>query len=328
MFGDHFYHATIRKSVAIFGTIFNNISVVRRNSGGEAINQIKVPLAYGPKQKFISRIDSLGNDQKSMAIKMPRMSFEITGIDLDTTSKLNRTNAISQANSLDPTKKDRIKLQTAYNISMELNILAKNQDDGLQILEQILPYFQPEYSVTIKPIDGWSDYKEDVPITLKDVSINDDYEGDAVTRRVLIYTLNFEVKMRFFGPETISGLIREINIDFFNKTDSSFLEGLNLELNPRSDPFDADSPTPVTTTIDLLYVPDTFTITLDDAAGFAVDDTIIGSSSASTAKVTVIDNDSPDSITVTDTDGYFYIGETITVVDSSPAVSATVDSWV
>jgi len=216
MFGTHFYHSTTRKAVALFGTIFNNITVARRSGSGEAINTIKVPLAYGPKQKFIARLDTIGEDQKSMAIKLPRMAFQITSLELDTTTKLNRMSAISKNVAGHPELKDSVKLQTAYNIGMELNILAKNQDDGLQIVEQILPYFQPEYSVTINPITGWTDYKEDIPITLKDVSINDDYEGDMTTRRVLIYTLTFDMKMRYYGPQTQADVITTIDVNFLD----------------------------------------------------------------------------------------------------------------
>tara|TARA_R110000765_G_scaffold179743_1_gene285537 strand:+ start:3646 stop:4380 length:735 start_codon:yes stop_codon:yes gene_type:complete len=217
MFGGHFYHATTRKAVALFGTLFNNISVVRRDGSGEPVNQIKAPLAYGPKQKFIARLDTLGDDQKSMAIKLPRMAFEITSIELDTSTKLNRLSTISKSDNVDPTIRESIKLQTTYTLGFELNIMAKNQDDGLQIVEQILPYFQPEYSVTINPIEGWPEYKEDVPVSLKDVSINDEYQGAMTDRRVLIYTLTFEMKMRYYGPETNpAGVITTIDVNFLD----------------------------------------------------------------------------------------------------------------
>jgi len=210
MFGNHFYHATMRKSVAVFGTLFNNITVIRQDGSGNVLNQIKVPLAYGPKQKFLARIDQV--NQESMAIKLPRMAFEITSISMDLNQKLAKRNTIVEATD-DPTEKRVIKQIAAYNIGMSLNIMAKNQDDGLQILEQILPYFQPEYTVSISPIDGY-DFKQDVPIVLSSVSISDDYEGDLTSRRVLVYTLEFEMKMKFFGPTSDQGVIREVKIDF------------------------------------------------------------------------------------------------------------------
>ena len=156
MFGNHFYHATLRKAVAVFGTMFNNISVVRKDGSGGVLNQIKVPLAYGPKQKFISRIDQDTMSDASMAIKLPRMSFEITGLSVDTTKKEGKRNKIQNAHATDSGKKQVIQSHVPYDNTMQLNIMAKNQDDGLQILEQILPYFQPEYTVSIKPITGWN----------------------------------------------------------------------------------------------------------------------------------------------------------------------------
>ena len=212
MFGSHFYHATMRKAVAVLGTLFNNISVIRKDGSGNVMNQVKVPLAYGPKQKFLARLDQNTNTDASMAIKLPRMAFEITSLELDSTQKLAKRNVILENHATDPNKKKTIKQQVAYNINMSLYILAKNQDDGLQVVEQILPYFQPEYTITIRPIDGYQ-YKQDVPVILTGVNIADDYEGDFQTRRVLTYQLDFAMKMKFFGPSADQGIIKQINID-------------------------------------------------------------------------------------------------------------------
>ena len=427
MFGSHFYHATVRKSVAVFGTIFNNITVARKKGDGSLVNQVKVPLAYGPKQKFLSRLDSETGQDASVAMKLPRMAFEITGVDFDTSKKLQRRSSIDEPTSttvgasevistaftnilplnqttdaqpaifaqsqqpylgrtfanqkyinpvlnlrnidgsagvdfngekvytirIDPmhqyagwpqdrtiipgskiteyrgesryvirlfvptyvtgvhpttenglrdtltglqlfdtpstglgndgtqqavlllrvadafavdttafmfsqrttvyyweitqatmnrwydialvqqsamtpvswgtfpvtttasiTSRKSIKQQAPYNINMQLNIMAKNQEDGLQILEQIIPYFQPEYTVAIKPIDDMTSFKQDVPIILNDVSFDDQYEGDYNSRRVLIYTLDFTMKMSFYGPLTAPGIIRQVLINF------------------------------------------------------------------------------------------------------------------
>ena len=216
MFGDHFYHATMRKSVAVFGTLFNNIKVVRKNAGGGVLNQIKVPLAYGPKQKFLARLDQNTLSDASLAIKLPRMAFEITSLELDTNQKLQKRNVISETHGSDVTKKKTIKHYTSYNIGMSLFVLAKNQDDGLQIVEQILPFFQPEYSVSIKPVDDF-DHKQDVQVILNGVSIDDQYEGDFEERRVLTYQMDFVMKMKFYGPTADAKIIREINLDFKEK---------------------------------------------------------------------------------------------------------------
>jgi hypothetical protein len=151
-----------------------------------------------------------------MAIKLPRMAFEISGVTLDTTQKLAKRNIISETHASDVTKKKTIKHYTSYDIGMSLYIMAKNQDDGLQIVEQILPYFQPEYNVTIKPVTGF-DYKQDVSVILGSIAIDDQYEGDFTERRVLIYQLDFTMKMKFFGPTSDQAIIREVNLDFHEK---------------------------------------------------------------------------------------------------------------
>lgn len=247
MFGSHFYHSTMRKAVAVFGTIFNNINVIRTKSDGSVVNQIKVPLAYGPKQKFLARLDQSSGADASMAIKLPRMAFEITSLELDSTQKLTKRNVIVESHASDVTKKKTIKHQVAYNINMSLYVMAKNQDDGLQVVEQILPYFQPEYTVTITPVTGFA-YKQDVPIILTAVTISDDYEGDFLTRRALIYQLDFTMKMKFFGPTGNQGVIREVNIDFNNDAGGAeILENMDFTITPAG--ADEDDNYTVTTTI-------------------------------------------------------------------------------
>ena len=232
MFGGHFYHATTRKAVAIFGTLFNNLKVIRKDGSGNVLNQIKVPLAYGPKQKFLARIDAVTGSDASMAIKLPRVAFEITTLALDSTQKLQKRNQVIENHSTDANKKKTLNHIVAYDIGMSLYILAKNQDDGLQIMEQILPYFQPEYTVTITPVEGFQ-YKQDVPIVLQSVSIQDDYEGDFITRRALIYQLDFNMKMKYFGPTKDQGVIKEINIDFNQDVGgANILEDMDITISP------------------------------------------------------------------------------------------------
>jgi dUTPase len=245
MFGDHFYHATMRKSVAVFGTLFNNLKVARTAADGSILNQIRVPLAYGPKQKFLARLDQETGFDAQMAIKLPRMAFEISGVTLDTTQKLAKRNIISETHASDVTKKKTIKHYTSYDIGMSLYIMAKNQDDGLQIVEQILPYFSPEYNVTITPVSGFN-HKQDVAIILGGVTIDDQYEGDFVERRVLIYQLDFTMKMKFYGPTGDQGIIREVNIDFHDKdVTTALFEEMDFTVGASDD---ADDYT-VTTTI-------------------------------------------------------------------------------
>ena len=247
MFGQHFYHSTVRKAVAVFGTLFNDINVLRTKADGSIISQLKVPLAYGPKAKMLARIDQATGSDSSMAIKLPRMGFEITSLELDSTQKLAKRNVIVESHASDATKKKTIKHQVAYNINVSLYILTKNQDDGLQIVEQILPYFQPEYNLTINPVSGFA-YKQDVPIILTGVTMSDDYEGDFVTRRALIYQLDFTMKMKFFGPTGNQGVIRTVNIDLNgNSGGSDILEEMYFAFTPSS--ADEDDNYTVTVTV-------------------------------------------------------------------------------
>ena len=247
MFGTHFYHSTMRKAVAVFGTIFNNINVIRTKADGTVLNQIKVPLSYGPKQKFLARLDQSSGDDASMAMKLPRMAFEITSLELDSTQKLSKRNVITESHASDVTKKKTIKHQVAYNINVSLFVMAKNQDDGLQVVEQILPYFQPEYTISMTPVSGFN-YKQDVPIVLTGVTISDDYEGDMITRRALIYQLDFTMKMKFFGPTGNQGVIRGIEIDLNGNVGNTLaLEEMNFSITPSS--ADEDDNYTVTTVI-------------------------------------------------------------------------------
>lgn len=245
MFGGHFYHATMRKSVAVFGTLFNNINVIRKDGSGGILSQVKVPLAYGPKQKFLARLDQEAGFEAPLAIKLPRMAFEISSLEIDDSQKLQKKNKIVETHGSDITKRKTINHYTSYNIGMSLFILTKNQDDGLQIMEQILPYFQPDYTVTIKPVDNF-DLKQDVPIVLDSVSIDDQYEGDFTERRVLTYQLDFTMKMKFYGPTKDVGLIREVNVDIEKFGTQNIMEEIDFTVGAS----DTAENFTVTTTID------------------------------------------------------------------------------
>lgn len=212
MFGTHFYHQKVRKCVAIFGTLFNNIYVVRPNG------QIKVPLSYAPREKFLQRIrenPDLTNDTK-VAIKLPRMSFEITSFTYDNQRQLTK---ISNFNTTGTANNNRQKFfsPVPYNINFQLNVYAKNQDDALQIVEQILPTFNPQYSLTIKPFaTEFPTFKEDIPIVIQSLSFSDDFEGALDQRRSIIYTLDFEMKVSFYGSISTSDIIRTAKTTVFD----------------------------------------------------------------------------------------------------------------
>ena len=260
--GQYFYNQTMKKAVAVFGTIFNNIKIVRQ--GG---SMGRVPLAYGPKSKFLSRIGTERDEaaSRSIAIKLPRMSFEITSISYDTTAKLNRMNKRLFAVSGSSVNKDTVMQSVPYKLGIQLNILATTQDDALQIFEQILPSFTPEYTVAIKNMEG-PDTSTDVPIVLNGVSFTDDYEGSYDSRRTLIYTLEFEMRVRFAGTTSEGKIIRIVDTYYYSKMlnndDSPTIKTSNPvgEENVRiiavddGSPFDSlDSPLDITTTFGFEY---------------------------------------------------------------------------
>ena len=238
MFGTHFYHKKIRKAVSAFGTMFNNIYVLRTNSANQVISQVKVPLSYAPKQKYLDRIrenPDLDNDTK-VAIKLPRMSFEIVSFSYDQSRQLQKTNNFFQAGSSN-TIRNRFYSFVPYSINFQLSIYAKSQDDALQIVEQILPFFNPQYTLTMKPFEDYPDIKEDIPITVVGVNFADDYEGPMEARRTIIYTLDFEMRTQFYNGIGQSSVIRQANTRLFQQgvglADSDVrLETLQIDPNP------------------------------------------------------------------------------------------------
>ena len=260
MFGTHFYHEKIRKSVALFGRLFNNIYVIRKNSAGAVLNQLKVPLSYAPRQKFLERIrenPELLGDTK-VAIKLPRMSFEITSFTYDNTRQLTKLSNFMAAGS---TIQQRQKFYSPvpYNINFQLNVFAKNQDDALQIVEQILPTFNPQYTITIKPFaTEFPTFKEDIPIIINGVGFSDDFEGTLEQRRNIIYTLDFEMKVCFYGAINTGDIIRTGITNIFLQKEGTADSDVQLERittvpNPLSTIGLADSDFGFTNTIDLTF---------------------------------------------------------------------------
>jgi hypothetical protein len=237
MLGTYYYHEIIRRTVIAFGTVFNEIYIRHKDSSGDSISEMKVPLAYGPIQKFLARIQQQPELNKPIAITLPRMAFEMTSIQYDATRKANITQTFKAS---DGTNLKKVYLPVPYNIGFQLNVMTKLQDDALQVVEQILPYFQPSFNLTVDLIDSIGE-KRDIPIILDNVSFTDDYEGDFSTRRILIYTFNFTVKTYLFGPiaDSTDGLIRKVQVDYYNSTDiATAKREMRYTLTP--DPIDAN----------------------------------------------------------------------------------------
>tara|TARA_A100000164_G_scaffold148001_1_gene131361 strand:+ start:1002 stop:1811 length:810 start_codon:yes stop_codon:yes gene_type:complete len=214
MLGTQFYNEAVRKTVVSFGTLFNNIEL-KKIVNGQVMEVEKVPLAYGPKQKFLYRLQGNPTDGRKVAITLPRIYFEMTGIDYDAgrkTPAITKTKAVVNPNSEEAAKEVRTQyVPVPYNISFELGIIAKSQDDGLQILEQILPFFQPAFNMSVKFIPDMNETR-DVAIVLNSVDFDDEWEDDFTTRRSLTYTMQFTAKSYIYGPYTKADVIRKARV--------------------------------------------------------------------------------------------------------------------
>ena len=194
-----FYHGIIRKTIIAFGSLFSNIYIDRKQGdsvNGETIQRLQIPLAYSNKEKWIQRLDGDPNLENNTYTTLPRMAFEITGYSYDASRKINKMQRISYSDGTD--SYTTMQSPVPYNVDVTLYILTKTQEDGLQIIEQILPTFTPEYTLSITAISNM-DVVQDIPVILNSISVQDDYEGDFATRRFVTHTLSFNLKINLFG---------------------------------------------------------------------------------------------------------------------------------
>ena len=238
MLGTYSYHEIIKKTVVGFGTLFNNIELRRVASGKTEV--MKVPLAYGPRQKFLERLRQVGLNKTSTQITLPRLSFEIQGFNYDATRKVSPTQYIRNTQS--DGKEFKSFMPIPYNLNFELAIMAKNQDDGLQILEQILPYFQPSFNITLNLVPTMDELR-DYPVTLTSIDYEDVYEGDYDTRRTLVYTLQFVAKTYLYGPvQDKSGeIIKKAIVDYTADTKNAPNAPREVRYTVQPDPVTADA---------------------------------------------------------------------------------------
>lgn len=198
MFG-YYYEEIFKKTVTAFGTLFNNIYIKHRNEEGSVVSTTRVPLGYGPTQKFLARLEQVPNLNKPVQITLPRMSYEVVGMSYDSSRKTQQTQSFLTCLASDPSQIRKAYLPVPYNINFELSVMTKLNEDMLQIVEQILPYFQPDFKLTITLVKDIAE-KRDIPIVFDNISMTDNYEGDFTERRALIYTLKFTAKTFIFGP--------------------------------------------------------------------------------------------------------------------------------
>ena len=242
MFGNHYYNETLRRLTIAFGQIFNNIIIQNKSSTGAVTKRIRVPLAYAPKEKFLVRLDEQSNlDDRAFATTLPRMGFEITGLTYDASRKLTRTQKHIIVKETDDGKTLNFNYTPVpYNIDFTLYSFTATAENGLMIIEQILPYFQPDLTVTVNMVPDMN-IKRDIPIILNTVNYEDSYNGTFTQRRAVIYTLNFTAKTYLFGPMSNQKVIKKVQDDLHTDLpDASREERIIITPNPTTADADDD----------------------------------------------------------------------------------------
>jgi len=226
---EYFYNEILRKTIISFGTLFNGLTIKQDGS------TVKVPLAYGPTQKFLARLEQAPNLSQATQISLPRMSFEFTGMTYDSSRKVTTTQTIAVKNPDDGTDIKKVFMPVPYNMQFELAIMCKLNDDALQIVEQILPFFQPQYNLTINLVSLINE-KKDVPVVLENITMDDQYEGDFTSRRVLLYTLRFTAKTYLFGPVTAASkeIIKTATVRYLAGGSQSTQRDVTFSVKPRA----------------------------------------------------------------------------------------------
>ena len=235
---EYFYHEILRRTIISFGSLFNGIEIKHLDSSGNVDDVIKVPLAYGPTQKFLARLEQSADLNKPTAITLPRMSFEFTGLQYDGTRKVTTTQTFKSQSVGIATAIRKTYMPVPYNMSFELSIFTKLNDDMLQIVEQILPYFQPAYTLSVNLVDTIGE-KRDIPIVIENVTMQDDYEGNYNTRRSLLYTIRFTAKTYLFGPvgdtsKASRDLIKKVRVGYVQDDTSTPTRDLTYTVIPRA----------------------------------------------------------------------------------------------
>jgi len=209
-----FYHGAIRKYIVAFGTLFNDIHINRVNSSNETIQTMKVPLSYGPKEKFLARLEGDPELNRPFSMVLPRMAFELVNISYDPERKLNTLNRNVKQSSSNTSQLLYQYQPVPYNLGITLDIMAKNNDDATRIVEQILPYFTPQWNMTLNLIPDLG-LNVDVPVILNTTSLQDTYEGDFINRRAIVWSLGFTLKAQLFGPVRKSGVIKRVYTNLY-----------------------------------------------------------------------------------------------------------------
>ncbi len=226
---EYFYNEIFRKTIISFGTLFNDITIKQEDS------TVKVPLAYGPTQKFLARLEESPDLNKRTSLTLPRMSFEFTGLTYDGSRKVTTTQQITVKDPNGSAVTKKAYMPVPYNMQFELSIMTKLNDDALQVVEQILPYFQPSYNLTVNLVSSINE-KRDIPVILENVTMDDQYEGNFTSRRVLLYTLRFSAKTYLFGPVSTatSDIIKKTSVRYLAGGSKSIERDVTYTVTPRA----------------------------------------------------------------------------------------------
>ena len=272
---EYFYNEIFRSVIISFGSLFNGLEIKHTNNDN-TVSVIKVPLAYGPTQKFLARLEQQADLNKPIQMTLPRMSFEFNALQYDPTRKSTQTQQFYVTNPSDGTQVKKAYLPVPYNMGIELSIMTKLNDDALQIIEQILPYFQPAYQIPIKFLtsDNAND-KKDVAVNLDNITMEDDYEGNFDTRRALLYTLRFTAKTYLYGPvsDVSSDVIRKVQIGYVsgNRGTGTYDRDVTYSVVPKATKdYDGDDKTFLSENVDLTET----VITVDNAEALTVNTNI------------------------------------------------------
>lgn len=317
---NHFYNETTRKYVAVFGTVFNQIKITRAKTDGTVVQDLIVPLSYGPAQKFLARLEQDPNINRKSAISLPRMSFEMTSLNYDPERKIGQTQKIMRTNAEETGQRGFTYVGAPYNLEFTLSIMTKYTEDAAKIMEQIIPFFQPDFTQTVKLIPDIDPL--DIPIILNSVTTEEIYEGDFIERRSVMYTLSFTMKGWYFGPQRKAKVIKFIDTNFYDgvETNAPFLEGVDIRpgLDSNGDPVRGQGGVTATASATVANGLVTAVTVVNNGEGYSSNNTVqvtIAPPSVVNATATAVtSNTTISSISITEGGGYY---------TSVPSVSIT-----
>lgn len=219
MLGKYYYHEIIRKTIIAFGTLFNDINIKHKLQNDDDYSTIKVPIVYGPVEKFLARIEQKPDLRKRVSITLPRLAFEMNSIQYDSSRKVSTMQTFIAKSNVDDKTVNKVFMPVPYNLGIQLSIMSQYNDDALQIIEQILPYFQPSFNITIDLVSSIGE-KRDIPLILGGINFKDNYESGYEEKRIIIHNLDFTAKTYLFGPlpDSTEGLIKKVQVDYYSNT--------------------------------------------------------------------------------------------------------------